>query len=94
MPMNISLNPEQTELIQAQIISGRYENPEEVIDRALSLLAEWEKSYDQWLQETREKVDEGLRQAKRGEVLEGKTVMAQLREKVQKAKKEAKSMNR
>lgn len=87
--MDVSLKPEQAEFIQAQIINGRYENPEEVIDRALSLLVEWEKSYDQWLQKTQQKVDEGLRQIERGEVLDGEVVMTQLREKIQKAQEEA-----
>ncbi|MGF1519706.1 MAG: hypothetical protein ACFCVB_18155 [Nodosilinea sp.] len=50
---------------------------------------EWEKSYGQWIQETREKVYAGLRQAERGEVLNGETVMAQFREKIQRAKEEA-----
>jgi antitoxin ParD1/3/4 len=87
--MDVSLKPEQAEFVQTQIVSGRYENPEDVIERALSLLAEWEKSYDQWVQETREKVDEGLRQAERGEVLDGETVMTQLKEKIKRAKEEA-----
>ena len=50
---------------------------------------EWEKSYDQWLQETRQKVDEGLRQVERGEVLDGEVVMNQLRETMQKVQEEA-----
>ncbi|PSN16753.1 type II toxin-antitoxin system ParD family antitoxin [filamentous cyanobacterium CCT1] len=87
--MDVSLGPEQTKFIEAQISKGRYGDPEEVIDRALSLLAEWEKSYDQWLQETRQKVDEGLRQIETGEVLDGEIVMAQLREKIQKAQEDA-----
>ncbi|MFQ4140100.1 type II toxin-antitoxin system ParD family antitoxin [Nodosilinea sp. PGN35] len=87
--MDVSLKPEQAEFIQTQIANGRYENPEDVIDRALSLLVEWEKSYDQWLQETRQKVDEGLKQIERGEVVDGEIVMNQLREKVKKAREEA-----
>lgn len=60
LPMNFSLRPEQAEFIQTQIVSGRCETPEDAIERALSLLAEWEKSYYQWLQETHEKVYERL----------------------------------
>jgi antitoxin ParD1/3/4 len=87
--MDVSLKPEQAEFIQAQITNGRYENPEEVIDRALSLLVEWEKSYDQWLQETRQKVDEGLSQLERGAVIDGEVVMTQLKEKIRKAQEGA-----
>lgn len=87
--MDVSLKPEQAEFIQAQITNGRYGNPEEVIDRALSLLVEWEKSYDQWLQETRQKVDEGLRQIEQGDVVDGEVVMTQLRDKIRKAQEEA-----
>jgi antitoxin ParD1/3/4 len=57
--MNLSLKPEQAEFIQTQIVSGRYETPEDVIERALSLLAEWGKDYYQWLQETQKKVLKG-----------------------------------
>ncbi|AFZ57887.1 hypothetical protein Anacy_2437 [Anabaena cylindrica PCC 7122] len=41
--MNIQIQPELEQIIQAQIATGRYANPEEVISKALKLLLEWEK---------------------------------------------------
>lgn len=38
--MNIELKPEQQRVIDLAIQSGAYHNPDEVIDRALSMLAE------------------------------------------------------
>lgn len=38
--------------------------------------------YLAWLAQTRQQIEEGLAQSKRGESLDGKAVMARLREKV------------
>lgn len=84
--MNIKLSPEHEQFIQAQITKGRYVNSDEVISQALRLLEEWEQGYEQWLEETRKKVAVGLAQIKRGEVIDGEVVMAQLQEKLRKAR--------
>jgi len=55
--MNIQIKPELEEIIAAQIATGRYTNPEDVISKALKLLLEWDKGYQNWVEETREKVD-------------------------------------
>ncbi len=39
--MNIQLQPELEQIIEAQIATGKYSNPEEVISKALKLLLEW-----------------------------------------------------
>ena len=54
--MNIQLKPELEQIIEAQIATGRYSDPEEVISKALKLLLEWEQGYQQWVEETREKL--------------------------------------
>lgn len=65
--MNISLNPELEQFIQSQIQRGNFANPEQVIEAALHLLEEQSISYEQWLKETRDKVEVGLAQLERGE---------------------------
>lgn len=55
--MNIQLKPEDEQFIQTQIARGKYENPSEVISKALKLLG-WEKGYQNWVEETRYKVNE------------------------------------
>lgn len=84
--MNIQIKPELEQIIQAQIATGRYSNPEEVISKALKLLLEWEKGYQQWVEETREKVEVAIDQLDRGEGIDGEVVVEQLREKLRKAR--------
>lgn len=43
--MNIQVKPETQELIRAYIDTGNYSNADEVINKALKLLSEWEKGY-------------------------------------------------
>lgn len=80
--MNIQIKPELEQIIQAQIATGRYANPEDVISKALKLLLEWEKGYQQWVEETREKVDVAIEQLDRGEGIDGEVVISQLRDKL------------
>lgn len=84
--MNISLKHEHEQFIQSQIETGRYENADEVISAAFKLLEEQERGYAIWLEETRKKVAVGLEQINRGEVLDAEVVMAQLQEKIRKAR--------
>ncbi|MBD2570797.1 ribbon-helix-helix domain-containing protein [Anabaena lutea] len=84
--MNIQIQPELEQIIQAQIATGRYTNPEDVISKALKLLLEWEKGYQQWVEETREKVDVAIEQLDRGEGIDGDVVISQLRDKLRQAR--------
>ena len=80
--MNIQIKPELEQIIQAQIATGRYTNPEDVISKALKLLLEWDKGYQNWVEETREKVDVAIEQLDRGEGIDGDVVISQLRDKL------------
>jgi antitoxin ParD1/3/4 len=84
--MNIQTKLELEQIIQAQIATGRYANPEEVISKALRLLLEWEKGYQVWVEETRSKVEVAIEQLDRGEGIDGEVVMEQLRDKLRKAR--------
>lgn len=84
--MNITLKPEIEQFIQAQIATGRYANAEEVISKALKLLAEWDKGYQEWVEETRQKVDVAIAELERGEGLDGETVVMQILDRFQKAR--------
>ncbi len=76
--MSITLTPEQEQLIQAQLASGRYNSREEVLSVALLLLQKFSDDYAAWLEETRQKVKIGLAQIDRGEVLDSETVIARI----------------
>ena len=84
--MNIQIKPELEQIIQAQIATGRYTNPEDVISKALKLLLEWDKGYQNWVEETREKVDVAIEQLDRGEGIDGEVVISQLRDKLREAR--------
>jgi antitoxin ParD1/3/4 len=84
--MNIKIKPELEQIIQAQIATGRYTNPEDVISKALKLLLEWDKGYQNWVEETREKVDVAIEQLDRGEGIDGEVVISQLRDKLREAR--------
>ncbi|OYD97867.1 CopG family transcriptional regulator [Nostoc sp. 'Peltigera membranacea cyanobiont' 210A] len=76
--MNIQLQAEYEQFIQTRIATGRYENAEDVIVKALKLLEEWEKGYQEWEEETKKKLADGLASIKRGDVVGGEVVMARL----------------
>jgi len=84
--MNIELKPEHEQFIQAQIASGKFTNPDEVIDVAFQLLEKINSEYAQWVEETRQKVDVAIAEIERGEVLDGETVVMEILEKFQKAR--------
>ncbi|MGJ5634107.1 type II toxin-antitoxin system ParD family antitoxin [Nostoc sp. CALU 1950] len=84
--MNIQLKAEYEQFIQTQIATGRYENAEEVIVKALKLLEEWEKGYQEWEEETQKKIAVGLASIESGDVVNGEVVMARLSDKLRKAR--------
>ena len=84
--MNITLKPEQEALIQAKVKSGQYQTVDDVIQAALDLLEEQDKAYEQWLIETRTKVEEGIASLERGEGIDGETFVNQLLSKLKLAK--------
>ncbi len=86
--MNITLKPEQEQFIQSQIERGIFANPEQAIEAALRLLEEQSISYEQWLEETRQKVDIGLAQLERGEKFPLEVAFERLDRKVNKLREE------
>ena len=86
--MNISLTPEQKKFVESQIAKGKYANTQQVVDSALKLLERKEQSYQQWLEETRQKVTVGLKQLERGEKVDGEIVMAEFEEKFEQMRME------
>ena len=84
--MNITLKPEQEALIHAKVQSGQYQTVDDVIQAALDLLDEQDKAYEEWVIETRAKVDEGIASLERGEGIDGETFVNQLLSKLKLAK--------
>ena len=84
--MNIILKPEQEALIRAKLQSGQYQTIDDVIQAALDLLDKQDKAYEEWVIETRAKVDEGIASLERGEGIDSETFVNQLLSKLKLAK--------
>ncbi|WP_013325780.1 ribbon-helix-helix domain-containing protein [Gloeothece verrucosa] len=80
--MDIILKPEQEQFIQEKLKSGKYKSIDEVIIEAFRLLEEQDKHYEQWVEETRQKVTVGLEQLDRGEGNEVEVVINLLKDKI------------
>ena len=76
--MNLTLKPVQEALIHAKLQSSQYQTVDDVIQAALDLLDEQDKAYEEWVIETRAKVDEGIAPLERGEGIDGETFVNQL----------------
>lgn len=84
--MSITFSPEQEQIIQVLLATGRFNSVDEVIQTALRLLAEETLSDQEWLEETRTKIDEGIASLERGEGIDGETFVNQLLTQLKQAK--------
>ena len=82
---SISLKPEQEKFIQSQVARGRFANIEEAIDAAFRLLEKLDSEYEQWIEETREKIDIGIAELDRGKGLDGEAVVARIMDRFKQA---------
>ncbi|MEE9281281.1 MAG: type II toxin-antitoxin system ParD family antitoxin [Myxococcota bacterium] len=77
--MNVSLTPDLEELVQKKVQSGRYASASEVVREALRLLAERDELREVELQALRTKVEQGLDEARRGELVDGEDAFREVR---------------
>lgn len=84
--MNVSLTPELDEFVRKKVESGMYLSASEVIREALRLLDEQDKVRQVKLTELRGEIAQGIEQAERGELNEGKEVFKKLRKRAGDAK--------
>ena len=85
--MTIQLKPEQEKFIEAQVASGKYNSPEEVMDKMFLVFGRLQSEYEEWVTETRAKIEEGIESLDRGEGVDGETLVAELLEKFRQARK-------
>jgi antitoxin ParD1/3/4 len=85
MIMNLTLKPELENFIQQEILAGKYASPDEAIEEALNLLKS-KNATDRLATELRAQIDSAAAQLDRGEGLDGESVIANLRAKLQAAK--------
>lgn len=80
--MNVNLTPELEQLIQRKVSSGLYNNQSEVVREALRLLAEQDRLRETHAARLQDALADGLAQADKGELLDGKQVIEELRDMV------------
>lgn len=83
--MNLTLRPELENFIQQEILAGNYASAEEAIEAALNLLQS-KNATDLLAAELRGQIDIAAAQLDRGEGLDGESVLANLRAKLQAAR--------
>ena len=78
--MNVSLRKELEQFIDDRVKSGRYSSADEVVEEALWLLRERDRTSTERLAELKAKIREGIEASERGEVVDGEEVFAELEE--------------
>ena len=81
--MTVTLTAEQEQFVADQLKSGHYESASDVITQSLGMLRAQEEFIRTNTAELREKIASGLAQIRRGETAEGRTVIQNLRTKLQ-----------
>jgi len=71
--MNISLTPDQERFIQNKLQAGKYRSTEEILEIALRLLDEYDRSETEWFKDVRVKIDAAIEASKDTEPIDGET---------------------
>ena len=87
--MKVKLNSKQEKFVETQVNSGKFATVDEVVNLALQLLEKVGGEYEEWMEETREKVDAGWAELDRGEGLDGETVVMEILDRFKVARGEA-----
>ena len=80
IPIQIVLTPELEQLIQRQLAAGKYQSALEVITAGIHLLDQQDDLYQGRLPELQREAQIGWEAAHLGDLVEGSTAMAQIRE--------------
>ena len=84
--MTIKLKPEQEKFIKEQIANGKYNSPEEVMDKMFLVFERLQSEYEAWIIETQIKIEEGIKSLEKGEGVNSEIVINRLRNKLGQAK--------
>lgn len=84
--MSISLNPDQERFIQTKLEGGKYHSAEEVLEIALRLLDEYDRSEAGWVEEVRAKIDAAVEASEHTAPVDGEMFVDGILERFQQAK--------
>ena len=76
--MNINLTPEQENLIKTKLQTGKYRNSEEVLEIALKLLDEYDRSDAEWVENVRAKTDAAISASEHISPIDGESFVNQI----------------
>ena len=82
--MNVSLTPELEKFVNDKVASGMYYSASEVIREGLRLLQEREMLKKIRIEELRKEIAVGIKQAERGQFVDGEEVFEKIKAKSQK----------
>jgi antitoxin ParD1/3/4 len=71
--MSISLTPDQERFVETKLQSGKYRSTEEVLEIALRLLDEYDRSEAEWVKNVRVKVDAAIEASAHTAPVDGET---------------------
>jgi antitoxin ParD1/3/4 len=95
--MNITLTPEQSQMVQQKLQSSRYQNLDDLLLQAFQLLDDWEEhsliESPDWIAATRTKVDAAIASIAANGGNDGEAAISQLLDKFRQAR-EASLMSR
>jgi antitoxin ParD1/3/4 len=80
--MTVTLTAEQEKFIAEQLAGGHYSSADDVIAQSFGMLRAQEEFIRSNVAELREKIATGMEQIRRGKVVDGKTAIQNLREKL------------
>jgi antitoxin ParD1/3/4 len=88
--MNITLTPEQSQIVRKKLQSGRYQNIDDLLIQAFQLLDDWEQhsltESSDWIATTRTKVDAAIASLAANGGHDGETAISQLLDKFTQAR--------
>ncbi|MFM2296287.1 MAG: hypothetical protein RLZZ350_2700 [Verrucomicrobiota bacterium] len=80
--MTVTLTAEQEQFVAEQVGNGHYRSAADVVTQSLGMLRAQEEFIRSNAAELRDKIAVGLAQIRRGETVDGKTAIQNLREKL------------
>jgi antitoxin ParD1/3/4 len=83
--MSISLTPDQERFVQTKLQAGKYRSVEEILEIALRLLDEYDRTEAEWVEDVREKIDAAIAASEHTPPIEGETFVNQILERFRQA---------
>ncbi|WP_017327307.1 type II toxin-antitoxin system ParD family antitoxin [Synechococcus sp. PCC 7336] len=81
--MRINLTPEQEHFIQTKLQAGKYRSAEEILEIALRLLDEYDRSEAEWVEEVRVKIDAAVEASTHQPPIDGEMFVNKILERFQ-----------